>query len=134
VQACLEKGPPSINVAQNGSQAASYVRTLVDEGEPMRDLLRHAVAGGVGGAYARRLLGAFEQPAPTPSKGLAEPLTPREVEILRLVAVGMRNQEIAEHLVISLPTVKRHIANTYGKLGANHRTEAIARARALGVL
>jgi LuxR family maltose regulon positive regulatory protein len=56
------------------------------------------------------------------------------VEILRLVAVGMRNQEIAEQLVISLPTVKRHIANTYGKLGANHRTEAIARAHALGML
>jgi LuxR family maltose regulon positive regulatory protein len=111
-----------------------YVRTFVEEGEPMRDLLRHVVAGGVGGGYARRLLGAFEQPAPTTSKGLAEPLTPREVEILRLVAVGMRNQEIAEQLVISLPTVKRHIANTYGKLGANHRTEAIARAHALGVL
>jgi LuxR family maltose regulon positive regulatory protein len=111
-----------------------YVRTFVDEGEPMRDLLRHVVAGGVGGAYARRLLGAFEQPAPTTPKGLAESLTPREVEILRLVAIGMRNQEIAEQLVISLPTVKRHIANTYGKLGANHRTEAIARARALGML
>jgi LuxR family maltose regulon positive regulatory protein len=113
-----------------------YARTFVDEGEPMRDLLRHLVAGGVGGAYARRLLGAFEQPAQTPPKGseTAEPLTPREVEILRLVAVGMRNQEIAEQLVISLPTVKRHIANSYGKLGANHRTEAIARAHALGVL
>jgi LuxR family maltose regulon positive regulatory protein len=113
-----------------------YVRTFVDEGEPMRDLLRHAVAGGVGGAYARRLLGAFEHSAPTTPKGFqkAEPLTPRELEILRLVAVGMRNQEIAEHLVISLPTVKRHIANTYAKLGANHRTEAIARAQALGVL
>jgi LuxR family maltose regulon positive regulatory protein len=120
------------------SEPDGYVRTFVDEGEPMRDLLRHVVAGGVGGAYARRLLGAFEQPAPMTPKGflekMAEPLTPREVEILRLVAVGMRNQEIAEQLVISLPTVKRHIANTYGKLGASHRTEAIARAQALGVL
>jgi LuxR family maltose regulon positive regulatory protein len=111
-----------------------YVRTFVDEGEPMRDLLRHLVAGGVGGAYARRLLGAFEQPAQATPKGLAEALTPREVEILRLVAVGMRNQEIAEQLVISLPTVKRHIANTYAKLSASHRTEAIARAQSLGVL
>jgi LuxR family maltose regulon positive regulatory protein len=111
-----------------------FVRTFVDEGEPMRDLLRHLVAGGVGGAYARRLLGSFEQSAPTRPKGLPEPLTPREVEILRLVAVGLRNQEIAEQLVISLPTVKRHIANTYAKLGAGHRTEAIARAQALGVL
>jgi LuxR family maltose regulon positive regulatory protein len=61
-------------------------------------------------------------------------LTAREVEILRLVAVGMRNQEIADQLVISLPTVKRHIANSYGKLAVSHRTEAIARARELGVL
>ena len=59
--------------------------------------------------------------------GLAEPLTPREIEILRLIAAGMRNQEIADRLVISLSTVKRHIANTYGKLGVDHRTEAVAR-------
>ena len=51
----------------------------------------------------------------------------REVEILRLIAAGMRNQEIADELVISLSTVKRHIANTYGKLGVSHRTEAVAR-------
>ena len=66
--------------------------------------------------------------------GLVEPLTVREVEVLRLVAVGLRNQEIADQLVIGLPTVKRHIANAYGKLGAGHRTEAVARAHELGVL
>ena len=65
---------------------------------------------------------------------LAEPLTGREVEILRLIAAGMRNQEIAEHLFISLSTVKRHIANAYGKLGVSHRTEAVARANALNLL
>ena len=59
--------------------------------------------------------------------GLAAPLTARELEILRLMAAGMRNQEIADQLVISLSTVKRHIANAYGKLGVDHRTEAIAR-------
>ncbi|TME26619.1 MAG: hypothetical protein E6I75_26110 [Chloroflexi bacterium] len=47
--------------------------------------------------------------------------------MLRLIAAGMRNQEIADRLVISLSTVKRHIANTYGKLGVDHRTEAVAR-------
>ena len=66
--------------------------------------------------------------------GLAEPLTVREVEILRLVATGMRNQEIADHLFISLSTVKRHIANAYGKLGVSHRTEAVARANELNLL
>ena len=53
--------------------------------------------------------------------------TPRELEILRLVAEGLRNQEIADRLAISLATVKRHIANTYGKLGVAHRTAAVAR-------
>ena len=65
---------------------------------------------------------------------LAEPLTPREVEILRLIASGMRNEEIAGQLFISLATVKRHIANTYGKLGVSHRVEAINRATELGLL
>ncbi len=65
---------------------------------------------------------------------LAEPLTTREIEILRLVAAGMRNQEIADQLFISLPTVKRHIANAYGKLGVRHRTKAVARANELNLL
>jgi LuxR family maltose regulon positive regulatory protein len=65
---------------------------------------------------------------------LAESLTNREVETLRLIAAGMRNQEIADHLFISLSTVKRHIANAYGKLGVGHRTQAIARANQLNLL
>src|SRR5436305_1607649 len=101
----------------------------------------HATAHGPASAYARRLLSAFETPArlaPTPlpagAAALVEPLTRREVEILRLIAAGMRNQEIAEQLFISLSTVKRHLANAYGKLGASHRTEAVARANALDLL
>jgi LuxR family maltose regulon positive regulatory protein len=107
----------------------------------MRDLLRHAVAAGISGVYARRLLSALEEPAHqvgVPRKaggaGLVEPLTAREVEIMRLVAVGMRNQRIADQLVISLPTVKRHLANAYGKMGVGHRTEAVARATEMGLL
>ena len=65
---------------------------------------------------------------------LAEPLTIREVEVLGLIAAGMRNQEIADHLFISLSTVKRHIANAYGKLDVSYRTEAIARANELDLL
>jgi LuxR family maltose regulon positive regulatory protein len=116
------------------AEPEGYVRIFVDEAVHMRDLLRHAVAKGIGGAYARRLLSASDDraqsgasPAGFTVAGLAEPLTPREVEILRLIAAGMRNQEIADRLVISLSTVKRHIANTYGKLGVDHRTEAVAR-------
>ena len=62
-------------------------------------------------------------------EGIREPLTARELEILRLIAAGMRNQDIANHLSISAATVKRHIANAYSKLGAGHRTEALIRAR-----
>jgi LuxR family maltose regulon positive regulatory protein len=124
------------------AETQDYVRTFVDAGQPMRDLLRHAVAAGISSnAYARRLLSAFEErtrsvsaPFGAPGAGLVEPLTPREMEVLRLVAVGMMNQEIAEQLVISLPTVKRHIANAYGKLGVGHRTQAVARANELGLL
>jgi LuxR family maltose regulon positive regulatory protein len=116
------------------AEPEGYVRTFVDEGPPMRDLLRRAVAAGIGGEYSRSLLAAFEEPAgrvaasgsraPAP----AEALTARELEVLRLVAAGLQNQAIADHLVISLPTVKRHIANVYGKLDVGSRTAAVARA------
>ena len=65
---------------------------------------------------------------------LVEPLTEREIEILHLIAAGKRNQEIADQLFISVATVKRHIANIYGKLGVSHRAEGIARARELNLL
>ena len=72
--------------------------------------------------------------ARTPAMELAEPLTAREIEILRLIAAGLRNQEIADRLFVRLPTVKRHVANAYGKLGVSHRTEAVARANELNLL
>jgi LuxR family maltose regulon positive regulatory protein len=122
------------------AEPSGFIRIFVDEGEAMRDLLRHAAARGLIGSYTRRLLSAFDnlaQPA-SPSlqaaTGLAEPVTARELEVLRLIAAGMRNQEIADHLFISLPTVKRHIANVYGKLAVTHRTEAVARAHELNLL
>ena len=66
--------------------------------------------------------------------GSIQSLTTRELEILRLIAAGLRNQEIADLLSISAATVKRHIANAYGKLGAGHRTEALVRAREMKIL
>ena len=87
-------------------------------------------------SYLLRKTGVRPEPISSRSAAadLAEPLTTREVEVLRLIAAGMRNQEIADHLFISLSTVKRHIANTYGKLGVSHRTEAVARANELSLL
>jgi LuxR family maltose regulon positive regulatory protein len=123
------------------AEPEGYVRIFVDEGQAMRTLLHHTAASAIVSSYAQRLLSAFEEPTRPASTrvhaaatGLAEPLTGREIEVLRLIAAGMRNQEIADHLVISLPTVKRHIANVYGKLGVSHRTEALVRASELNLL
>ena len=69
------------------------------------------------------------RPAP-----VVEPLTPREIEVLQLIAEGLSNREIAQKLSISLSTVKRHNANIYGKLVVNNRTQAVARARNLSLL
>ena len=69
-----------------------------------------------------------------PGAEAVQALTTRELEILRLIAAGLRNQEIAAHLAISAATVKRHIANAYGKLGASHRVEALRRASELKLL
>jgi LuxR family maltose regulon positive regulatory protein len=133
------------------AEPEGYVRVFVDEGVRMRDLLRQAAARGIGGEYVRRLLAAFDAPAQpaaasaaqaaraaasprSASAGLAQPLTARELEILRLIAAGLRNQEIARQLFISQATVKRHIANAYLKLGVGHRTEALVRAKEMKLL
>jgi LuxR family maltose regulon positive regulatory protein len=84
-----------------------------------------------------KLLSAFPQPAPGGKairQNLPEPLSECELDILRLIAIGRSNQEIAEILVIAVSTVKTHINNLYGKLGTNRRTEAIAIAREQGLL
>jgi LuxR family maltose regulon positive regulatory protein len=65
---------------------------------------------------------------------LVEPLTKREQQVLRLLAAGQPNQQIAEELVVTLDTVKKHVSHVLGKLGAANRTEATARARELGLL
>jgi LuxR family maltose regulon positive regulatory protein len=112
----LRAGLALLQRAVTLAETEGYVRIFVDEGAPMQALLRHAVRTGGPASYAQRLVSA-----------LAEPLTARELQIMRLVAEGLRNQEIADHLVISLATVKRHIANSFGKLGVDNRTAAVAR-------
>ena len=66
--------------------------------------------------------------------GLVEPLTAREVEVLRLLAAGAPNRAIARELVVTLDTVKRHVSNLFAKLQVANRTQAVARARELGLL
>jgi LuxR family maltose regulon positive regulatory protein len=132
------------------AEPEGYVRVFVDEGEPMRLLLldyqrvlQDKIRAGADkrslrlSSYADKLLSSFSHAAPTEeaaSEALLEPLSERERDILRLIAAGRSNQEIAEMLVIAVSTVKTHINNLYGKLGTNRRTEAIAIARTLGLL
>jgi ATP/maltotriose-dependent transcriptional regulator MalT len=91
--------------------------------------------------YLATLLRACSQPGAAPHRprsgaapGLAEPLTGRELEVLRLLAAGRSNQRIAHDLVVALDTVKKHVTHILGKLGATNRTEAVARARQLGLI
>jgi LuxR family maltose regulon positive regulatory protein len=109
----------------------------------MARLLHEALTRGIAPDYARRLLSAFpiaetEQTAPSttqaPKSELVESLSERELEVLQLVAEGLTNPEIASRLFLSLNTVKAHTRNIYGKLGVHNRTQAVARARALGLL
>jgi len=86
-----------------------------------------------------RACGPADAPPPrkraaTAPPGLAEPLTDREQEVLRLLAAGRSNQRIAHDLVVALDTVKTHVTHVLGKLGAANRTEAAARARQLGLI
>ncbi len=125
------------------AEPGGFIRIFVDEGPPMTRLLCEALSQGVQPGYVRRLLAAFPVDEPdagappmTPGAGarLAEPLSKRELEVLPLLAEGLSNQEIAARLYLSLHTVKAHARSIYAKLGVNSRTQAAARARALGYL
>lgn len=123
------------------AEPEGYIRLLVDEGKPMQALLHQAQVRGITPRYVAMLLEVLGElvdtdvarPAPLPSP-LIEPLTEREREVLRLLADGASNGEIARRLVVSVNTVKRHVYNIGGKFGVQSRTQALARARALNLL
>ena len=125
-----------------------HVRVFADQGPPMAALLGRLVAAqragsgfqaaaGVPLGYLARIQRAFAAgptaPDPGPS-GIIEPLTRRELEVLRMVAAGLSNQAIANELVVTLDTVKKHVGHVLGKLGAANRTEAVARGRELSLI
>lgn len=137
---------------EEGPHLAETLAALLKEGQ-----LKDGQSGGAGAApsYVQTVLDAFrgpgqratgtlESPAPagpapaapfTPAAGeMLEPLSPRELEVLSLVEVGCSNQEISARLVLSLHTVKKHISNIFSKMGVGSRTQAVARARQLGLL
>src|SRR2546422_2432858 len=131
------------------TQPEDSVRAFVDAGPGIAALLSSIVGAGKKGQptagqvdviYLGRLLRAVRSAATEggpPKRGLAplvETLTDREFEILRMLAAGKQNQEIANELCVTLDTVKKHLTHTFGKLGAANRTQAVARARQLGLI
>jgi LuxR family maltose regulon positive regulatory protein len=115
------------------AEPEGFVRIFLDEGKPLIELLRRAVVQGIHVPYALHLLHAFGEGTAVPQP-LIVPLSERELEILRRIAAGYSNQEIAQDLVIAVSTVKKHVNNIYGKLGVGSRTRAVAMARELELL
>lgn len=124
----------SLEHALRLAEPEGYVRLFMDLGRPMGQLLQEARRRQVMTPYVDTLLQAFGVSAVPGGPGLPEPLSPRELDVIRLVAAGLTNEEIAGELFISPETVKKHTGNIYGKLGVGNRTEAAARARELGIL
>lgn len=142
------------------AEPEGFISIFVEEELPVAEalaiLLKRNLLGTVQPGYVQNILAAFpsaelskairgEQHGPNQqgardvgavdeSMGTTEPLTNRELEVLRLIAAGDSNRAIAEKLVITVSAVKKHTANIYGKLNVNSRTQAVARARQLGVL
>ncbi|PDW00238.1 LuxR C-terminal-related transcriptional regulator [Candidatus Chloroploca asiatica] len=124
-------------------QAEGYVRVFADEGVAMGNLVRRVAAQRGGGqAFGLRAdyLAAVQEactgpqsPPVTTNEQLVEPLSVREQEVLALIAAGCSNREIADCLIISVATVRKHVENIHGKLGVQSRTQAAARAREFGL-
>ncbi|MFN8495372.1 MAG: LuxR C-terminal-related transcriptional regulator [Caldilineaceae bacterium] len=131
--ACLEE-------ALRRAEPEGYMHLFTDEGSVLLPLLHKVAARGVLIDYVGRLLAVLEPrqpllpPRPAGVEPLLEPLSERELAVLRLMAAGLKNQTIADELVVVLGTVKAHINHIYQKLGVENRVQAIERARALHLL
>ncbi|MEQ8676879.1 MAG: LuxR C-terminal-related transcriptional regulator [Aggregatilineales bacterium] len=135
----MDEALATIGEAMDAVASAGFVRTFVDIGPPIYNLLLEASARGMMPSYTRQLLAAFGSSSnasylPSSLQPLIEPLSERELEILALVADGLSNREISERLYIALSTVKGHNRNIFDKLHVKRRTEAVARARELGLI
>jgi LuxR family maltose regulon positive regulatory protein len=114
-------------------RAGGYVRVFLDEGEEMKNLLAQ-IQKSRKDDFVAELLAAFGVPAHIDQSALIEPLTEREIDVLKLIAEGMSNPEIAEKLVLSVGTVKTHVKHIYGKLNVDDRVKAAGKARELGMI
>ncbi|PMP74483.1 MAG: LuxR family transcriptional regulator, partial [Roseiflexus castenholzii] len=113
--------------------AGGYVRVFLDEGEALKHLLA-GIQKSRKDDFVAGLLAAFGAPAHIDQSALIEPLTEREMDVLKLVAEGLSNPEIAEKLYLSVGTVKTHVKHIYAKLGVDDRVTAAGKARELGLI
>jgi LuxR family maltose regulon positive regulatory protein len=133
VQGRPEKGQHALNQALTLAEPNRFMRIFLDEGEPVIDMLRRSAARRDVSGYLRQLFTAVEGD-PVPSLPPLDPLSEREMDVLRLLAKGLSNKEIADRLFITPGTVKVHASNIYGKLGVSGRAQAAAWGRELGLL
>jgi LuxR family maltose regulon positive regulatory protein len=142
-QGVVDQAVASLEQALALAEPGGYVRAFVEEGAPMARLLYAAAERGVEEEYIGRLLAAFPDAILSPAEHthtarlkaeMVEPLSEREIEVLSLIAEGLSNRQVAQRLVISPNTVRVHTANIYGKLGVANRTQAVTKARGLGIL
>jgi LuxR family transcriptional regulator, maltose regulon positive regulatory protein len=125
----------SLQRAVTLAEPEGYVRIFADEGPPVAPLLRAVAKQGTAPGYVRRLLAAVSQTGDSTaaSQELIEPLSARELDVLRLLGTDLDGPEIARELVVSLNTVRTHTRNIYAKLGVNNRRAAVRRAQELGL-
>ena len=125
----------SVHRAVTLAEPEGYVRIFADEGPPLASLLGAVAKRGAAPGYVRQLLAAASKTGDsTPaSQGLIEPLSARELDVLRLLGTDLDGPEIARELIVSLNTLRTHTRNIYAKLGVNSRRAAVRRARELGL-
>ncbi|MCB0033592.1 MAG: tetratricopeptide repeat protein, partial [Anaerolineales bacterium] len=135
-----DKSTQAIQTAEKALALAAsggLLRPFVDEGPPMASLLREMVKEGTASPFAQQVLAAFGETAVSPSPAaqlLPDPLSERELEVLKLLTTGLTGPEIARELMVSLNTMRTHTKNIYSKLGVNSRRTAVQRAKELNLL
>ena len=132
-----DKSMAALEQALITAKPEGYVRVFVDEGDLMATLLCEAEKRDIAPDYIPKLLAAFKiddvQVAPPSDTSLIEPLSERELEVLRLLRTELSGPEIAGELMIALSTMRTHTQNIYSKLGVNNRREAVRRAEELNL-